>query len=675
MPRNLLGLKVSRALSEVAAGITRALHSREAQRRLMQAMQPMGFETLAIAMYDVDDGLLRILSIAPGLDGVTERYEELPYDEALRLPFLDVMRTGKPVSLPWPAAAAVTMYPDLMHAGQKILDRAWMTLPLTWAGVVHGAVGIGSPEPRDFDEAESIVAGIFVTEVARVMERCVGVPGLAQWSWNTASGDVEWSDSKRRFHGATLDGPAPSVDAFLQLIHADDRADFTGVVAAASDTMEPYDVEARVRNADGSWRWLRCRAYAVQGDDGTVCWYGTDEDITERKEAERERRDLQAKLQQAQKLESLGTLAGGIAHDFNNLLVGVLGNVTLAQQEISAASPAHQMLDDIERGAQRAAELTRQLLAYAGKGRFVVKTVDMADIVLEMRALLGSAISKRARLHIEAPQGVAWVEADATQLRQVVMNLITNASDALENADGLITVRTGVRSADRAYLESTHVDVLLPEGDYVFVEVTDTGRGIEQSTLSRIFDPFFSTKTSGHGLGLAATLGIVRGHRGTVKVYSEPGKGSAFRVLLPVAEAPGRRSPPRGIATFEDWRPGGTVLVVDDESAVRLVARRALERAGFTVVEAVNGAEAVAHFGTLSACAAVLLDLTMPELSGDEVLRMIRQQVPTQAVVLMSGYNEQDVTNRVVGRGHARFLQKPFTVMELLGAVRGAIEA
>jgi CheY-like chemotaxis protein len=291
-----------------------------------------------------------------------------------------------------------------------------------------------------------------------------------------------------------------------------------------------------------------------------------------------------------------------------------------------------------------------------------------------MRALLGTAVSKKARLHVEAAPGDAWVEADPTQLRQVVMNLITNASDALDGGDGLITVRTGVRRCDRAYLESTHVDVLLPEGDYVFVEVTDTGRGIDARLLPRIFEPFYTTKITGHGLGLAATLGIVRGHKGTIKVYSEPGRGSAFRVLLPLAQRPGRVTPPRGVNAHADWRPGGVILVVDDEPTVRQVARRALERAGFVVEEATDGADAVRKFEALPQCTAVLLDLTMPEMSGDDVLRAMRTRVPDQAVVLMSGYNEQDVTNRVVGRGHAGFLQKPFTVAELLGAVRAAVE-
>ena len=675
MPRNLEALRVTRTLSEVAAGITRSTPSRAATRRLMATLAPMGFDIIAVGTLDAARDTLWMLSRAQGPTGPNEQWNDVPVSHTVRLPFLDVLRSGEPMELPYPARAALERYPDLARGRPQALDRAWRFVPLTWAGIVHGVIGIASPGAEDFQEPDRLVVDIFASETARVLERCAGLPGLAQWSWNTVTGDVEWSDTKRLLHGAPLDGPAPSYGDFLRLLHPEDKPAFVTSVGAATARLDAYDVEARAQMADGSYRWLRCRAHPIRGTDGVVRWYGTDEDITDRKTAERERRDLQAKMQQAQKLESLGTLAGGIAHDFNNLLVGVLGNVTLVRRELPMESGTQAMLEDIERGAQRAADLTRQLLAYAGKGRFVIKTLDVAEVVLEMRALLGTAVSKRARLHLEAPVGEAWVEADPTQLRQVVMNLITNASDALGDTDGLVTVRTGVRQCDRTYLESTHVDVQLPEGAYVFVEVTDTGRGIAPEALFRIFEPFYTTKLAGHGLGLAATLGIVRGHKGTIKVYSEPGRGSAFRVLLPLAERPGRRTPPKGVDAHADWRPTGTVLVVDDEATVRQVARRALERAGFAVVEATDGADAVRRFRAEGPFAAVLLDLTMPELPGDEVLRAIRSDAPEQAVVLMSGYNEQDVTNRVVGRGHAGFLQKPFTVAELLGAVRTAVEA
>ncbi|MFN9351250.1 MAG: response regulator [Gemmatimonadota bacterium] len=671
MARNLEALRVTRTLAEVAAGITRATTSREAMRRLVSAVAPMGFDLVAIGTLDPERTTLCLLTRGPGTD---DRWHDVPLVGGTGDPFADVLRTGETIELPRGDRLAFDRYPGLLPGRPAVRDRAWRFVPFAWAGIVHGVIAVAAPDTGDFEESDRLVVDILASEAARVLERCAGFPGIGQWIWNTVTGDIEWSDTKRALHGVALDGPAPTHDEFLALVHPDDLPGFVEAFRDAAARHEAYDVEARGRAADGSWRWMRCRGRPVRGSDGVVRWHGSDEDITDRKAAERERRELQDRMQQAQKLESLGTLAGGIAHDFNNLLVGVLGNVSLVRRELPAGSTAQPMLEDIERGAQRAAELTRQLLAYAGRGRFVLKVLDIAEVVLEMRALLGTAISKRARLQVEAEPGEAWVETDPTQLRQVVMNLLTNASDALEGGDGLVTVRTGIRFCDRACLEGTHAGGQLPEGRYVFVEVADTGRGIDEALVPRIFEPFYSTKAAGHGLGLAATLGIVRAHKGTIQVDTAPGRGSTFRVLLPLGPRPGRVTPPKAAHNHAEWRPGGVVLVVDDEPAVRQVVRRALERAGFTGEEAADGAAAVNRFAELRGCTAVLLDLTMPEMSGDDVLRAIRAQAPGQPVVLMSGYNEQDVTSRMLGRGHAGFLQKPFTVAELLGAVRAAVE-
>jgi CheY-like chemotaxis protein len=373
-------------------------------------------------------------------------------------------------------------------------------------------------------------------------------------------------------------------------------------------------------------------------------------------------------MQHAQKLESLGVLAGGIAHDFNNLLVGMLGNASLALLDTPLASPARGPVEDIERAAQRAAELTRQLLAYSGKGRFVIEPIDVSRLVEEMTSLLRAALSKKAELILELPTALPAIEADATQLRQVVMNLLTNASDAIGEAVGTIAIRTGVQQVEATYRATLLNGEAITDGAYVFVDVADTGAGMDGATIARIFDPFFTTKFTGRGLGLAATLGIVRGHRGAIKVYSEPGRGTTFRLLFPASrEHPVEAAPPAPTAELPR---GTTVLVVDDEAAVRAVARAMLERRGFRVLLAEDGEQAVSQFaGAAGTIDIVLLDLTMPRLDGEQTFRALRTIAPNVRVVLMSGYNQQDVTNQFVGKGLAGFIQKPFRASELYEAI------
>ncbi|NUP99344.1 MAG: response regulator [Armatimonadetes bacterium] len=396
-------------------------------------------------------------------------------------------------------------------------------------------------------------------------------------------------------------------------------------------------------------------------------------DITQRKRAEEERRRLEAQIQHAQKLESLGVLAGGIAHDFNNLLMGILGNAGLALIELPPESPARQSVEQIELASQRAAELTRQMLAYSGRGHLEIRPLNLAKLVREMAHLLEVSISKRAVLKYNFDAESATVEGDATQIRQVVMNLITNASDALGDQDGVISVTTGRMYADRGYLRSTFLDDDLPSGDYVFVEVSDTGCGMDEATRGRIFEPFFTTKFTGRGLGLAAVLGIVRGHHGAIKVYSEAGQGTTFKVLLPSSE---QRAEDPTILTAEDqaYHGKGTVLVVDDEESVRVVVGRSLEQFGFEVLLAEDGLEALEIFQRQpEAIGLVVLDMTMPRMDGEEAFREMRRIRPDVKVILSSGYNEQEATNRFAGQGLAGFLQKPYGPKKLLEKVREVV--
>jgi len=395
-------------------------------------------------------------------------------------------------------------------------------------------------------------------------------------------------------------------------------------------------------------------------------------DVTDRVRADEERRRLESQMQHVQKLESLGVLAGGIAHDFNNLLVGVLGHAGLALTEVDPDSPAHERIQQIQLTAQRAAELTNQMLAYSGKGRFVLQSADLSEIVGEMTHLLRTAVEKSAEIELDLDRALPAFDGDPAQIRQVVMNLITNASDAIGTAPGTISIQTGEIAVTPEYVTDAWIGTDLPAGNYVFVEVRDTGCGMDAATMARIFDPFFTTKFTGRGLGLAAVLGIVRGHKGGIKISSEPGRGTTFRVLLPSTTTPATpavmpvKSAPVLVA-------GARVLVVDDEPGVRTIARESLRRAGFEVTTVNDGAEAIDLLSTDKDFQVVLLDMTMPRMNGTEAFRLIKELQPDLPVVLTSGYSAQEAVGRFGNDGIAGFIQKPFMPAALVKAMHDAI--
>jgi nitrogen-specific signal transduction histidine kinase/CheY-like chemotaxis protein len=387
-------------------------------------------------------------------------------------------------------------------------------------------------------------------------------------------------------------------------------------------------------------------------------------DITEHKRLEQERELLGRRVLESQKLESLGVLAGGIAHDFNNILMTILGNTSLTQSALPADSKALPFVAQIDEGARRAAELCRQMLAYAGKGRFVLTHCRLNDLVESTTHLLHVSISKKVVLRFHLHPNLPTVLADTTQLCQVLMNFVINASDAIGDRSGVISINTGIVRADRAYLDATALSQEIAEGDYAYLEVSDTGCGMTEQTQARIFDPFYSTKFTGRGLGLAAVLGIVRGHKGAIKVYSELGKGSSFKLLLPVSSELAADATKSPRLTKLDVH--GSILVVDDEESVIAVAAKLLEKLGFEVLTAPDGREAVRVFQThRSKIIAVLMDLTMPHLDGEQAFHELRRLSPSIPVLLMSGYNEQDAVARFVGKGLAGFIQKPFGLAEL----------
>lgn len=457
-------------------------------------------------------------------------------------------------------------------------------------------------------------------------------------------------------------------------LHPPDEAErykalFTGCLNSVSGVVS----DVFVQNIHGERIPVEISTSLLATDDHQFV-QGVFRDVTERKRLEEERQKLERQIQHAQKLESLGVLAGGIAHDFNNLLMGMLGYADLALIELAPEAPARSSIQQIETAALRAAELTKQMLAYSGKGKFVIQQLNLSKLVEEMAHLLQVTISKKIVLRYHFNENSPSIEGDATQIRQVVMNLITNASDAIGDNSGMITISTGVMEVDRDYLQDVFIDGEIKEGFYTYVEVSDTGCGMDTETKSKIFDPFFTTKFTGRGLGLAAVLGIVRGHFGGLKVCSEPGCGTTFKVLFPCIR---HSQEPVSAKTRvkKNWQGSGSILIVDDEETVRAVGKMTLERAGFNVLIASDGREGVQVFRERAhEIILVLLDMTMPCLSGEEAFREMRRTRPDARIILSSGYNEKDATHRFAGKGLAGFIQKPYRPGELIEMVSSLLQ-
>ncbi|MFZ1376865.1 MAG: CHASE domain-containing protein [Geothrix sp.] len=425
--------------------------------------------------------------------------------------------------------------------------------------------------------------------------------------------------------------------------------------------------DLRFRRKDGGELWTIVTGSPVVDEDGQlVSVLGVVTDITER------RRQEQAQLQ-SQKLESLGILAGGIAHDFNNLLTAILGNISLAQLCMSKVAPAWPYLENMERAVQRATNLTRQMLAYSGKGRFVVGPLDLNQAVEELSHLLSVSTSKKVAIRFQLAENLPTLVGEATQIQQVVMNLVTNAAEAIGDVEGIVSIRTGLQAYGGPDLARDYPGQAMEPGQFLTLEVSDTGQGMTPEVQARIFEPFFTTKFTGRGLGLSAMQGIVRGHRGGIRVYSEVGKGTTFKVIFPAGS--GLVAEAVGAVEEEAWTGRGTILVVDDEEAVRLVATDMIRSMGFEVVTAEDGVQALERFKECPVpICAVLMDLTMPHMDGLETFRELRRLDPACRVVLTSGYNEQEAIQDFLGKGLAAFLQKPFLREDLRKVLRRALE-
>ena len=500
------------------------------------------------------------------------------------------------------------------------------------------------------------------------LELAVESAGLGVWDHDLVSDKVIRNERWAEMLGYTLKELESDANTWRNLVHPDDMPLVNQIAEEHESGKTPFfQVEHRLRCKSGEWKWVLNWGKVVKRDkDGRpLRAAGTHLDITERKQEEEKRLKLEAQIQQAQKFESLNVMAGSIAHNFNNLLMVMLGNLELALESLPPLSPQRQDIENAEKAAKHAAELSNLMLTYVGHKQMVMEELDLLDIIKEMSGILELTLSKKAVLKFDCQLTPALFKGDAIQIRQVVMNLVSNAAEAVGDSQGTITLATGTMFCDRSCFPLPFQKENLSEGDYVYLEVTDTGCGMDQETQGKIFDPFFTTRFQGRGLGMAVVLGILRAHRGTILLDSQPGEGTTIRVLFPALEASGKAQ--RKAPGEEYKRKGkGAVLMIDDDADVLQVGERMLERLGFQVLTTPDAAEAIEIFKKLAAnLDCVLINLTMPKMDGVELfhkLREIRENIP---IIICSGYTEEQVMNRFRENKPEGFIQKPYRIKQL----------
>lgn len=487
------------------------------------------------------------------------------------------------------------------------------------------------------------------------------------WTYDLATQRISCSSELEQIFGAATGSTTRTEQAFFCLVHPEDRANLREAITRTIEQRSSFEIQFRYVHASGEARWMLSRGKVCSDSSALPCRVvGVGIDITDQKRSEE-------KLRHTQKLESLGVLAGGIAHDFNNLLVGIMGNASLASDSLPVDHAVREQLDEIVLAGQKAANLTRQMLAYAGKGRFVIQQLDLSTLVRDTERLLRSSLLKNVDLHLNLGSDLPCVEADAGQMQQLIMNLVINAAEAIaDGQSGTVSVGTSLQHLDKSVVDSPMGGQEITPGNYVALEVQDSGTGMDEATQARIFEPFFTTKFVGRGLGLSAVLGIVRSHKGILKLVSTPGKGTTFQVLLPAVSEPQTAVKPSG--ADNKLQGNETVLIVDDESGVRNLARAALTKYGYTVLIAEDAFAAIEVLRkTHNRVAVVLLDLSMPGMNAQQAVQRIQSGWPGTRIVLSSGYDEEEVLAQFSRTQLAGFLQKPYTPAQLAKKIRTAL--
>jgi PAS domain S-box-containing protein len=526
------------------------------------------------------------------------------------------------------------------------------------------------------DEAGSMVWRMIVSDIAerkraeeglRVSEERLKyaerLAHLGHWHWDVRTNQLSLSEEVFRILGQPLDC-MPSLEALVQAIVPPDRALARGAIRDCLAERSGGSIELRITTHKGDVRAVTCIFEVSLDKEGLPARvFGSCQDVTE---ARRVQEDLMAR----QRLESVGTLASGIAHDFNNLLGGVVAQADLALEEYRGGLSPEPELKCIRDAALRGSAIVRQLMIYAGKESEVVSPVDVSSIAREMVELLRVSVSKHAALEIDLGQDLPAVRGSAGQIQQIVLNLVTNASESLEYRDGVIRVTTRRVNVGRAKAVSNGV----PEGNYLQLEVADTGCGMSLETQARVFDPFFTTKAAGHGLGLAVVQGIVRALGGTIHLTSELGKGTTFQILLPCDKAMLGATEPAPYTEEPRSSPAATILVVEDEDTLRVAISKLLRKKGLDILEAANGDSAIDLLRASDRrIDAMLLDMSLPGRSSREVVNVAGEARPNMKVVLTSAYPEETVRTAVGATQTCSFVRKPFQLEVLLQTLQSVL--
>ena len=500
------------------------------------------------------------------------------------------------------------------------------------------------------------------------LELALESAGLGLWDHDLVNDRVTRNERWAEMLGYQLEEIDPDGDTWRNLIHPDDIPLVNKVAKDHEDGRVPFfEVEHRLKAKSGEWKWVLNWGRVVERDKNgrPLRAAGTHLDITERKQAEEERLKLEAQVQQAQKFESLNVMAGSIAHHFNNLLMVVLGNLELALFNLPADSSIRQNIAASEKAAKRAAELSNLMLTYVGQSEINMQVMDISEIVTDMMGMLELSHSQKAVLRFNPTVKPALFKGDISLVRQVVMNLVTNAAEAVGDTEGTIILSTGTMLCDHSSFQLPFQKEDLPEGHYAYFQVTDTGRGMNQETLDRIYDPFFTSKFRGRGLGMATVLGIVRAHKGAIHLDSQPGKGTTVRVLFRSLESAETTKAPVEEEEYK-WKSKGTVLMVDDEQKVLEVGKKMLERLGLQVLTTTSALEVVEIFQKQSDhIDCVFIDLTMPQMDGVELFHKLKQIKADIPVIISSGYSEDQTMERFKNIQPEGFIHKPYRLRQL----------
>jgi PAS domain S-box-containing protein len=490
---------------------------------------------------------------------------------------------------------------------------------------------------------------------------------LGFWDWNMEAGEVARNERWAEMLGYTLKEVELTINQWTTLMHPDDKE---RAWKSVNDHLEGraalHEVEYRMLAKDGGYKWIYDRACIVKRDaEGRPArMSGTHTDITERKRVEEEKQSLDQQMQHAQRLESLGVLSGGIAHDFNNILAIIIGHCALAKLNPRSAENS---LGEIERAAERAAELCRQMLAYAGKSQFIWAKVNFGELVEDIVKMLKTTISQKVEIRSFLAPETSIIDGDASQLRQIAMNLIINASEAIGKEHGEIRVSVAHAELAEGGSSRDYLGKTIAPGSYVSLTVSDNGCGMDSETLMRIFEPFYTTKFTGRGLGMSAVLGIITSHKGALQLFSEPGRGTTFTVYLPLLKGgSGEGDATLPAVSTAPWQSSGTVLLVEDECQIRIVVKSLLESFGLTVLEAGNGKEALelyeSHAGEITL---VVTDMGMPVMDGHDLCLALQKHDPKLPIIISSGFGDADVASRVALQEIAGVISKPYSIDQL----------